>query len=369
MPSRLPPVCFDRVGEAPSLAVLWCCLACSSGRLVTLGVAPRASDANEVPGGIGAPVSEPVDATPSEPEPSDDTRDAAAVTPPDVDAGQQPAATLDAGAEPVRTIEPRFQTPTRVVELASDEEDENPTLTDDLLELYFTSRREGGPGNADVWFAERTAADAPFSDPAPVVEASTPEFDSSPAISSDGLTLWTAIDIDGGLGGLDIWVTTRPSRTEPWSALGNVGELNSAEDDLPRPTGDSGRVMPIQSRRDGEHYQLYLATRVSDTGPFDTPMLLENLLDEERALGDGFVTDDGLGLYFAYSANERGDLYFASRRSRDEQFVDPVALTTLNTEADERDPWLSSDGSRLYFVSSRDGNLDIYETRAEGVIP
>jgi hypothetical protein len=38
-------------------------------------------------------------------------------------------------------------------------------------------------------------------------------------------------------------------------------------------------------------------------------------------------------------------------------------LGSLNTDADERDPWLSPDGQRLYFASDRDGVLNIYEAR------
>jgi Tol biopolymer transport system component len=266
---------------------------------------------------------------------------------------------------PVLSEAPQFGDATLVQELASDVEDENPTLTEDLLQIYFTSRREGGPGNADVWFAERASPDDPFGAPAPVPEVSTPEFDSSPAISPDGLTLWTAIDIDGGLGGLDIWVSTRATRSDPWSELVNVTELNSPQDDLPRPIGDNGRVMPIQSRRDNSKYQMYLAIRETPDGAFGTPLLLDSLLLEGQAMGDGFVTYDGLGVYFAYSAGGSGDLYFASRPSRDDDFQSAVPIDSLNTDADERDPWLSPDGQRLYFASDRDGVLNIYEARLE----
>jgi hypothetical protein len=230
--------------------------------------------------------------------------------------------------------------------------------------IYFTSRREGGPGNADVWFAERASPDDPFGEPLPVDAVSTPEFDSSPAISPDGLTLWTAIDVEGGLGGLDIWVATRATRSDPWSELSNVAELNSPDDDLPRPIGDDGRVMPIQSRRDGSIYQMYLAIRESPAGAFGTPLLLNSLLLEGQAMGDGFVTYDGLGVYFAYSVEGSGDLYFASRPSRDDDFQSAVPILSLNTDADERDPWLSPDGQRLYFASDRDDGIrNIYEAR------
>jgi hypothetical protein len=262
--------------------------------------------------------------------------------------------------------EPLFSEPVLVAELASGTEDDNPTLTEDLLQIYFTSVREGGPGRSDVWFAERASADEPFGAPALVERVSTPEFDSSPAISPDGLTLWVAIDIEGGQGGLDIWAATRASRDDEWLAPLNVSELNSAADDLPRPLGDMGRIMPVQSRRGSSLYQTYLASRVTTSDPFGEPAQLQSLLVEGQAMGDGFVTNDALGVYFAYSSEERGELYFASRLSRADDFNSAVALSTLNqASSDERDPWLSADGTRFYFASDRSGALSIYEARLQ----
>ena len=59
-----------------------------------------------------------------------------------------------------------FDTPVLVPELASPSQTDNPTLTGDLLEIYFTTDRVSG--NGDVWFATRATATAPFGTPAPV---------------------------------------------------------------------------------------------------------------------------------------------------------------------------------------------------------
>lgn len=344
---------------------------CDSGQLVTLGIAPTNAESDEpepvmLPDDDTAPemtmTAMPPTMPPTVVEPAP-TGGAPAVSPP-VEAGAGGVPEPEVEPEPpVLSEEPEFGEAMLIEELASDVEDENPTLTEDLLQIYFTSRREGGPGNADVWFSERATPDDPFSEPLPVPEVSTEEFDSSPAISPDGLMLWTAIDVEAGLGGLDIWVSTRATRSDSWSDPVNVVELNSPEDDLPRPIGDDGRVMPIQSRRDGSVYQMYLAIRESEDGAFGTPLLLNSLLLEGQAMGDGFVTYDGLGVYFAYSIEDSGDLYFASRPSRDDDFRSAVPIESLNSDADERDPWLSPDGQRLYFASDRDGVLNIYEAR------
>ena len=108
---------------------------------------------------------------------------------------------------------PRFTTPVLVAELASDgHETDNPTLTADLFEIYFASGRDGGAGDIDVWTARRASVDEPFGTPEPVTIVNTEEFETSPAVSLDGLELWVGAERDGGLGEQDIWVSRRTSR-------------------------------------------------------------------------------------------------------------------------------------------------------------
>ena len=58
-------------------------------------------------------------------------------------------------------------------------------------------------------------------------------------------------------------------------------------------------------------------------------------------------------------------MFVAWRVSTTDRFSLPTPLTGLNTDADERDPWLSPDGSMFYFTSDRgNGVLQIYETTA-----
>jgi hypothetical protein len=110
-----------------------------------------------------------------------------------------------------------------------------------------------------------------------------------------------------------------------------------------------------------EGYRTYLASRASDDEPFGEPMLIEELSVAGRSTVDGFLTEDGLMLFYSSAAEEdRGDLFYATRPSDDEPFGPPTAIFDLNTAADERDPWLSPDGTRLYFATNREGTLDIY---------
>jgi Tol biopolymer transport system component len=61
---------------------------------------------------------------------------------------------------------------------------------------------------------------------------------------------------------------------------------------------------------------------------------------------------------------EPADLYVAVRDSLNEPFFASAPLDDLNTAAEERDPWLSPDGSKLFFVSDRAGPLNIYQASA-----
>jgi hypothetical protein len=123
----------------------------------------------------------------------------------------------------------------------------NPTLTADLLDLYFTSNR--GADGADVWAAHRATPGDSFDAPAVVAEVSSPMYETSPAIALDGLTLYLGSDRDGGLGDADIWSATRPTE-RALVRVENLAALNSAANDIPRPPGQHGLVMPMASERD-----------------------------------------------------------------------------------------------------------------------
>jgi WD40-like Beta Propeller Repeat len=285
-----------------------------------------------------------------------------------------------------------FDAPALVTELASPSRTDNPTLTGDLLEIYFTTDRVSG--NGDVWFATRASPDAPFGTPAAVTAVNGDSFETSSAISTDGLTLWFGSDRAGGAGANDIWVSQRANRTAAWSTPLNVVALNSPADDIPRPPGQHELVMPMASELATPNvYQTYLAPRATTGAPFEAPVAIPELDSHYagRSIVDGFLTDDGLTMFFSSApasqpadagiASDAGasidggkagnagaansDLFVAYRRSTNDAFGLTVPLSDLNTAADERDPWLTPDGTTLYFTSDRDGVLNIYTARVQ----
>lgn len=326
------------LGAAPLL-----CLACERGPAVILGHAP--DDAAPPPtsndqSGTDERTTRDVTSTPA---------DSAATSAP-------PAAGLDAGS--AAPYAPVFGEAVALDELLA-EEALNPSLTEDQLSLVFNADGVGDAATSgkDIFVAERSAVTERFGPPTLLDTISSAEFDTSPAISSDGLTLWVGRTVAES-GDIDIWVSTRSSRRDPWPEPTLVAELNSEAKDIPRPPGQFGLVMPFASQRDNEgQYQAYFAYRSSTEAPFThiTQEPLQALRDAGYDIVDPFLSHDGLSLYFA-DHSELADLFVAFRTHVDERFGAPVPLDSINTEADERDPWLSADAQTLYFVSDRAGS-------------
>lgn len=296
--------------------------------------------------------------------------------------GEGELLTLGTQAEPARPVG-EFINVEKVGEVSADgdADDENPTLTDDMLQIYFNSERDGGVDGSEIWYAERSSLDEGFGEPRAIGGWSDDGEDSSPAVSGDGLTLWLAwtpesSEDDSEAPTTDVRMVVRENTSEPdWQAPTLVSGLNSVGDDRPRPLGQGGLVMPLSRRvtsDDGADIWQTLLARREGSADFSEPVLLDQLADADVNVVDGFLSIDGLTLVFKYEAPDadgNGDLYWCKRASVDEPFVGGTPLPgAVNTDSDERDPWLSPDGTLLYFASKRGGEaLDIY--RAELVTP
>jgi Tol biopolymer transport system component len=113
--------------------------------------------------------------------------------------------------------------------------DANPAIFEDdttgVTTLYFQSNRPGNVGGADIW-ASTLQSDGTFGTPAPVVDLNTAAGETHPFISRDGLEMYFTSNRAGTLGSNDLWVSTRPSTSDPWSTPVNLGPIvNSVADD------------------------------------------------------------------------------------------------------------------------------------------
>lgn len=101
-----------------------------------------------------------------------------------------------------------------VVELNSPRNDSAVTIRRDGRELYLWSQRAGTAGPVDIWTSVRQSAHHPWSTPVNVGSPINTDFaDVTPGLSFDGTTMIFGSNRPGGMGGNDLWMSTRTADT------------------------------------------------------------------------------------------------------------------------------------------------------------
>lgn len=216
--------------------------------------------------------------------------------------------------------------------------------------------------NLGPWAAAQSLESLPGSSS----EVNTAFLDGCPIQGPDGLSLYTATNRPGGLGGIDIWIADRSSTDVGFGAPVNPGApINSAADDF-CPTPVRGKGLFFVSRRDGacatNSADIYFS-RLNPTHGWTEPTHLGCTVN---SAGDEFspayVEENGTGvLYFSSNRGGSHDIY----RSVEDAggFGPPVAVAEVNTSFDEFRPNVRKDGREIVFDSNRPGGLgatDIY---------
>jgi hypothetical protein len=254
-----------------------------------------------------------------------------------------------------------------------------PTISDDGLELYFTSERPGGSGLGDIWVTTRAAKEDDWGTPVNLgstVNSSCSE--SSPSISADGLTLYFGDwpnPRPGGIGGVDIWVTTRPTVYEPWGIPVNLGSTfnSGARDGGPSISAD-GLALFLYSSRSGGYgsNDIWVARRPTTNDPWSTPVNLGPTVNTSSSECCPSISADGRMLFFGSnrSGSAGNDLWMTTRASVSDPWGEPVNLgPTVNSSSFEDGPSISADCSTLYFMSNRPGGYGSYDLWQAPIIP
>ena len=254
-----------------------------------------------------------------------------------------------------------FGTPTKVPSVNTPGFEIHPDISADGLSLYFASSRSGGQGGFDLWVATRKTKDGKWGQPqnlGPTVNS--PDSEWCPRVSADGLSLYFGSTRPGGSGGRDLWVTTRPTKNDPWGAPVNLGPtVNSEADDLSACPSADGLSLFFHSKRAGGSglQDLWVTTRPTKDDPWGEPVNLGPNVNSPDDDGDGCISADGLALFF-FSSRPGGyghtDLWVTTRKTTEDAWGKPVNLgPKVNSEAREWFPSISADGSTLYFFSDR----------------
>ena len=248
--------------------------------------------------------------------------------------------------------------PQPVTELNTPFDEDDVSLTGDMLEIYFDSDRSG---LTKIWRATRTATDLPWDSPAPVAELNFPtDADQTPMITADGLTIY--FSSTRGMTNQDLYVSQRATRGDMWSPPVIESTLSSGSADFRAAlSADRLRVYFSSSRGAGSNLDLWTSTRVAPADAWPTPTRITEL-DTVAQDAEPWLSDDELTIVFASSRDApRRDLFLATRGMRSDPFGAAVPVPDVNTfDYAESGPWLSPDQHVLIFASDRSGTADIY---------
>ena len=238
-----------------------------------------------------------------------------------------------------------------------------PFISPDSKTFYMASTRPGGLGGIDIWVSTREGVDEPWGAPVNLgATINSPSNDFCPTIARDGKTFYFVSNRPGFCGGDDVFASRL--RPDGWDEPVNLGcattggPNSSANEAGPFPLNEphAGPVLYFSSTRSGSG-DIYRSE--SHGGAFGPAALIEELSSSLDVDGQPNLRRDGLEIFF-FSNRSGGlgsnDLYAATRSSTADPWSAPVNLgAAVNSAASETRPSLSWDGTTLYFGSNRAG--------------
>jgi outer membrane protein OmpA-like peptidoglycan-associated protein len=179
----------------------------------------------------------------------------------------------------------------------SDAWDAQYSLSYDGSKLFFSSGRDGGYGETDIFLVEKNI----FGEWGPPVNlggiVNTPFNEYAPFISQDGKTLYFSSNAHPGFGGLDIFKTVYDNGK--WSVPVNLGKpLNTSKDDKFFTIGGSGEIGYFSSDRDGKGMDIYQIEIPEEMRPQPTIVItgtVTNAKTNEKVGGFVMVEDIDTG--------------------------------------------------------------------------
>ena len=250
--------------------------------------------------------------------------------------------------------------PEPIAEVNSEANDLGPTISADRLTMVFASTREGGHGITDLWISERASVTESWGSPHNMgPQVNTRRVEREPELSADGLTLLISRLTPASA---DLFVTTRNSRNDPWSAAVDLGKpVNTALHEQYPSLCEDGLALMYSLRwpvghPDGRKAELRISRRDALDSPWSEPEDLGPLINTKGAQKGACLSSDGLVLLF--SQHRRGtatDRFMATRDSKTAPWNKPVPLANVfQTMGEDSDIELSSDGREVYLELNGD---------------
>jgi hypothetical protein len=227
-------------------------------------------------------------------------------------------------------------TPTEVQNVNTSSEELNASISADGLSLYFISNRAGGVGGRDIWVTTRTTTDENWGEPVnlgPTIN--TPAGEWGVSISYDGLSLYFDTSQNGSVAINDLWVATRATTDDDWGNPVSLGPtVNSSGDDYTPSISADGLSLYFNSDRSGGRgaYDLWVTSRETTDAPWDAPVNLGPTVNSSAFDVFPGISTDGRMLFFAYFASDgsggysRTDIWMTRRATTNDDWGEPVNL-------------------------------------------
>ena len=180
-------------------------------------------------------------------------------------------------------------------------------------------------------------------------------YDRDPSLSPDELTLYLSSDRTGSQNG-DVWAATRTSTSAAFGTPTIETSVSSGSAETRVSFTADGLLAALGSSRTGTEggIDIFLATRASTSTPFGvfSNALLTSVNGSDNQ-HDPFLSSDGLRLYFAPTTNGQ-HLEVSTRATQATAFGPPTTL--IDGDQTDADPSLSQDERVIVFSSRRTGS-------------
>jgi len=203
--------------------------------------------------------------------------------------------------------------PTRLA-LVADQPDADiadPALSPDGQRLYFVSGARNdlfAPGNGNIWVSRRdgnTWGPAAIL-PAPVNSNAAEYY---PSVVADG-SLYFSSNREGGMGDLDLY--RAQYRDGAFTDVTNLGApINTPQTEVDAYIAPDERLLIVSARRDGNRgaLDLYMSHRSAD-GPWGTLVPLSDTINTELTDYCPMISPDGRFFFFSRRTAQGGDIYW-----------------------------------------------------------
>lgn len=198
------------------------------------------------------------------------------------------------------------------------------------------------------------------------------EDDGGPFITYDQNHLIISSTRKGGIGDVDLWISTRHGQT--WSEPVNMGApVNSAGYDgfaSLSPDGNSlyfVRECPEKTKSKGDKFGIFFSTREDEDSPWSEPKKMPEPINSAYSEFGPVILADNITLIFS-STRPGGfgsyDLYKVEKQ-QDGSWTKPVNLGDfINTAFEDKLITIPASGDKLYYAKALSGEKDIYRIQS-----